>query len=855
MSFLRRDVGFAIRTLLKSPVFSLTALITIALGIGATTAIFSVINTVLLSPLPYNNRDRLAFVTGDLSARNVKDFPMAPADFDDLRKQVKSFDEVAGLTTGQQPMFDDRGEARMLRVAFVTPNIFRTLGKRVTLGRDFVDEDGLPFAPPPGQGAPGQGAPGAAGAAGAQGRQGGQGQPQQPQAPPQPPPPNTAIVTYELWQDRFGGDSSIVGKTFPIGGGQGRFEVVGILEPDVELLWFEGSNIERRPELYVTLRQDFAAGSRTNVFIRAIGRTRAGTTFAGAQDEVNALVKDLRQRFPIKETAGAVWRVEPMHEYLVANTQQSLWTLMGAVVFVLLIACANVANLLLVRTSQRERELAVRAALGGNRTDLLRQMLVESLVLALVGAALGIGLAWAAIKVLIAIGPQNLPRLDQITLDPLVLGFTALAAITSAILFGIVPALRASRVDVADMLRAGGRSGALSGGGKWLRAGVVTAEVALAFVLLIGSGLMIRSFIALQRAEPGFDPSNVLTFQLANVQEPTPQGREAVSSRIHDRLAALPGVTGVTAAAPLPMDGQGSNVRWGPGEALNNPALYQQADFRAVRPEYFTVMKTKLIDGRFFDASDNAQGVNRAIIDKVMAAKAFPGQKAVGQRFLARTGGPDPDWFEVIGVVEHQRNASLAVDGRETMYVSHGFIGFNANSWVIRTNGNPTNLIPSVRAAMKEMNPRYVVNNMRTMDVLLEPARAPTRFALTLIGVFAVVAALLAGIGLYGVLSTLVRQRTAEIGVRMAFGASSANILQLVAGQGMKLSLLGIGLGLLTAFAVTRVMSTMLVGVSPTDPLTFAAIAAFFLGVTALACWIPARRAARLDPVAALREE
>ena len=856
MGFLRRDVGFAIRTLLKSPVFSLTALITIALGIGATTAIFSVINTVLLSPLPYDNRDRLAFVTGDLSARNVKDFPMAPADFDDLRKQVKSFDEVAGLTTGQQAMFDDRGEARMLRVAFVTPNIFRTLGKRVALGRDFVDEDGLPFAPPPGQGGPG--GQGAGGAQGAQGAQGGrQGGPPQgvPATPPPPPPPQTAIVTHEFWQDRFGGDSSIVGKSFPIGGGAQRFEVVGILEPDVELLWFEGSNIERRPELYVTLRQDFAAGSRTNVFIRAIGRTRAGTTFAGAQDEVNTLVKDLRVRFPIKETAGVVWRVEPMHEYLVANTQQSLWTLMGAVVFVLLIACANVANLLLVRTSQRERELAVRAALGGNRADLLRQMLVESLVLALVGAALGIGLAWAAIKVLIAIGPQNLPRLDQITLDPLVLGFTVVAALASAIIFGIVPAVRASRVDVADMLRAGGRSSALSGSGKWLRAGVVTAEVALAFVLLIGSGLMIRSFIALQRAEPGFDPSNVVTFQLANVQVPTPEARYAVLLQVDEALSALPGVVGVTAANPLPMDGNASNVRWGPGEALNNPALYQQADFRGVLPDYFTVMKTRLIEGRFFDANDNGPDLNRTIIDDVMAAKAFPGQKAVGQRFLARTGGPEPEWFEVIGVVKHQRNASLAVDGRETMYVSTGEVGFFTGNWVIRTSGNASTLMPAIRAKLKELNPRYVVNNLRTMDVLLEPARAPTRFALATIGVFAVVAALLAGIGLYGVLSTLVRQRTAEIGVRMAFGASSANILQLVAGQGMKLSALGIALGLLTAFAVTRVMSTMLVGVSPTDPLTFAAIAAFFLGVTALACWIPARRAAKLDPVQALREE
>ncbi len=834
MGNLRRDVGFAIRTLIKSPVFSITALVTIALGIGATTAIFSVVNTVLLQPLPYDNRDRLAFVTGDMVARNVRDFPMAPADFADLRTTVKAFDEVAGLFTFQQPMFDDRGEARMIKVAGVTPNIFRTLGARVALGRDFVAEDGAPFGPPPGQGGPGA---------------------QQP--PPQgPPPPQTVILTHEFWQERFGGDSSAVGKTFPFGGGNGSVEVVGVLEPSVELLWYENSNIERRPEMFVTMRQDFAAGSRVNVFLRAVGRLRAGSTMTAAQQEVNALVKDLRVRFPIKETAGIAWRVEPMHSYLVANTKQSLWTLMGAVAFVLLIACANVANLLLVRTSQRERELAVRSALGGNRAALLRQMLVESLVLALTGAALGIGLAWAGIKVLKTIGPANLPRLDQVGLDPIVLGFTAAAAIASALLFGIVPALRASRVDVADMLRASGRSSSLSGAGKWLRAGVVTAEVALAFVLLVGSGLMIRSFVALQRAEPGFDPNGVLTFGLVNIQQPTDEAMAAVMRNIDERLGALPGVVGVTASNPIPLDGQASNVRWGLEAALTNPALYQQADLRQIRPDYFRVMKTPLIDGRVFEDADNVPGLNRTVIDHVFAAKAFPGEKAVGKRFLARTGGPDPEWFEVIGVVRHQRSASLAVDGRETMYLADGQFGFgNANQWIVRTNGNPTSLIPSIRAAIREINPRYVINNMRTLDVLTDRARAPTRFAFVCIGVFAVVAALLAGIGLYGVLSTLVRQRTAEIGVRMAFGASSGSILQLVAGQGLKLSALGIGVGLLAAFAVTRVMSTMLVGVSPTDPLTFAAIAAFFMAVTALACWIPARRASRLDPVQALREE
>jgi putative ABC transport system permease protein len=429
---------------------------------------------------------------------------MAPADYADLITTVRAFDEVAALATFQQAMIDDRGEGRMLRMAGVTPNIFRTMGTRVALGRDFVEEDGVPLGPPPGQGQPAAGQ----------------------QAPA--PPPATAIISYEFWQQQFGADPTMVGRTFLVG--NQPTEVVGILEPAVELLWFEGASVERRPDVYVTLRQNFAEGSRTNVFLRAIGRLRAGETMAGAQREVNTLVVDLRQRFPIKETAGVAWRVEPMHEYLVANSQQSLWTLMGAVVFVLLIACANVANLLLVRTSQRERELAVRSALGGNRSHLLRQMMVESFVLAGIGAALGAGLAWAAIKVLVIIGPANLPRLDQVAIDPLVLGFAALAAVLSALIFGIVPALRASRVDVADMLRAtGGRNASLSGAGRWLRAGVVTAEVALAFVLLVGSGLMIRSFVALQRADPGFDPSGVLTFTLANVNEPTPEGRNAVT--------------------------------------------------------------------------------------------------------------------------------------------------------------------------------------------------------------------------------------------------------------------------------------------------------------------------------------
>jgi putative ABC transport system permease protein len=825
MRSILRDFAFAVRTLIKSPIFALTALATIALGIGATTAIFSIVNTVLLRPLPYPHAERLAFVTSDLTARNVTDFSIPPGDFPDLRREITAFDEAAMVGTFQIPLVDDRGEAQMLNVGNVTTNFFRTLGTRVALGRDFVDADGAPIPPPP------QGAPGTA----------------------PPPPPATTILTHEFWQRHFGGDPNVIGRSMQFG--NLTAQIVGVLEPGVQLYWFAEANIQQRPDLYWAMRTNFATASRTNAAGRIIARLKPGQSFTTAQRQTDLLVADLRKRFPIKETAGVRWRVEPMHQYLVANTRPTILALMGAVVFVLLIACANVANLLLVRMSQRSRELAVRAALGGSRGVLLRQMLVESLVIAGGGAVLGIALAYLGLDLLIAIGPENLPRLTEVSLDPTVLGFTVLASALSALLFGIVPALRASRVDVADILRAGGRSPALSGAGRWLRAGVVTAAVSLAFVLLVGSGLMIRSFVALQRSDPGFDADGVLTFVVANVNEPSPEAHTAARQRIRDALAAIPGVTGVSAANSVPLDGIPGNVRWGPEAALTNPALFQQADTRLVMPDYFTVLRTKLVAGRVFTDADNVPGRNLVIIDDVFAAKAFPGEPAVGKRFFARVGGDEPTPWEVIGVVKHQRAVSLSSDGRETFFMPAAQFGFGVNRWIVRTAGDPSRLEPLARATIREINPRYVMHTVQPLGALVDVARGPTRFSLVCIGVFAGVAVVLALVGLYGVLATVVRQRTAEIGVRMAFGATGQSIFRLVVGQGMRLAALGIGIGLLAALAVTRVMQSMLVGVSATDPLTFAAITALFVAVAALACWIPARRAARLDPLEALREE
>ena len=831
MTSLWNDLRLAARTLRKSPGFALTAIGTIALGIGASTAIFSVVQAVLLRPLPYQEQGRLVTIWGDLTARNVVDFPMPPGDLYDLRLQGTLFESTAAIFTFRQPLLSDDSEPEMIRVAGATTNLFSTLGARVVQGRSFREEDGAPQPPPP-QAAAGQ-----------------------PAAPAVPPLPQIAILSHEFWQRRYGGDPAIIGQNIRLGNNNNRAEVVGILEPGFEILFPASSNIERRPDVYTAFRIDLENASRINVFLRVIGRLKPGVTIEQAQGQINTLVADLRQRFPIKETAGLRWRVEPMHADLVADVKPTILALMGAVLFVLLIACSNVANLLLVRASDRERELAVRSALGGSRSVLIRQMLAESLMIAGIGAVVGLGLAWAGVRLLLAIGPENLPRLDDVSLDPMVLGFSALAALLSAVVFGMVPAIRASRVDAAEMLRASGRNSGLAGG-RVLRNAVVVTEVALAFVLLVGSGLMFRSFAALLKADPGYDPNGVLTFFLPNLGRPSPQARAAFVQDLQSRLGGLPGVTAVTAVGPLPLDGNESNARWGPEAAAADPSLFQQANLHVVQPGYFEVMRTPLVDGRPFTREDNDTALRRLVVDVNFARKAFPGQSAVGKRILARIRTNEAEPYDIIGVVGHQRHETLAHDGRETIFVTDGYFFFGATGrWVVRTSGDPAALIPQVRSLIRELDPNLAVTDVQPMSVFVDKARAPTRFALVLIGVFAGIAVLLAAVGLFGVLATMVRQRTPEIGVRLAFGAPRQSILRLLVGQGMRLSVAGVALGVVAALALTRVMQTMLVGVGATDPITFAAMIVLFLGIAAVACWVPARQAAGLDPNVALQSD
>src|SRR5271156_598323 len=824
-----RDLAFAGRTLRKSPVFALTAILTIALGVGASTAIFSVTNAVLLRPLPYQDPGRLVIAASDMRNRNVRDFPFSNASFIDLRDGTKdTFQDFAGVFTGRNIVPTEDGTPEQIRLAVVTTNFFRLVGAKMAYGRDFTDADGIPQPDPPPGGVQTE--------------------------TPAPRLPIVAILSYEYFQRRYGLNPAVLGHAMT--NGPLSPQIVGVLAPRFQLYFPPVANVEPVPEVWIANRLGYDSANRNSVSIHAVGRLKDGVSLERAQASADRVAEDARKNFPIQRTAGYAIRVEPMRQHLVSEVRPAILALMGAVIFLLLIACANVANLLLVRASLRERELAVRAAIGATWWHLARQMLAEAFLLAAIGAMAGLGLAWFGIHELLVIAPANLPRLDTIRIDSVVLAFTAVAGLLAAAIFGMVSAWRAARPDVMNVLRGSSRNEGLASGGL-LRKLVVVAEVALSFVLLAGSGLMFRSFLELQRIDPGFDPRGLLTFQIfGDGGGNKPEERAAFTRQIQERLQGIAGVQSVTASFPFPLAGGFSPIRWGTEEALSDASKFQAVDFQIVLPGYFEVMRTPLLGGRTFTDADNAPGRNLVVIDQLLAEKAYPGQSAVGKRILIRIRTPEPEWVEVIGVVAHQRDESLAERGREQVYFADAFLGSGAvGQWAVRTAGDPAKLGSDVRGTIKALDSKLLGGEIQPMETLVDRAQAGTRFSLLLIGVFAVIAALLASVGLYGVLSTVVRQRTAEIGVRMALGAGRANIFKLMVGYGLRLSATGIAAGLLAALALTSGLTTMLVGVKATDPATFATMAIVFFLIAAMASWIPAWRAARLDPTAALREE
>jgi predicted permease len=822
---LLRDLSFAWRTLRRSPVFTVAAVATIALGIGASTAIFSVANAVLLRPLPYDDPDRLVVMYMDLRNRNNLGMPLSNENFVDIRDGSKgSFEDMAAFRTGRQVLPGADGSPEQIRLAIVTTNFFRLLGHRVALGRDFREEDGIPQP---------LSSPSQSDAANA-------------------PLPTFAILSHEYWQRRYGGDHSVIGQRLPAGP---RPEIVGVLAPGLELLMPPETNVERRPDIWIANRLTYDNANRNTFGLRPIGRLREGATLERAQQEVEAVAAKVRAEHAISRGSGFYARLEPMHKTLVDEVRPAILALMGAVMFLLLIACVNVANLLLVRASLREPEIAVRSALGAGRWRVIRQMLIEAIVLTGIGTLGGVALAWMGIRQLLALAPDNIPRADTVAIDPMVLIFTAIIALAAAFVFALVPGISAFRMDLVPALSGGGRSAGLGGRGRLFRSAIVVLEVALCFVLLVGSGLMFRSFLELRRVDPGFDPNGLLTFQLLGGRLSTQPQSLGSQRQLEDRLRAIPRVIGVTASNPFPLAGNFSTIRWGLEDALTDNTKYQAVDWQIVRPGYFETMRTPLVAGRTFTEADNDPKRNLVVVDTMLAAKAFPNDQAVGKRILIRIRTAEPEWVEIIGVVGHQRVTSLSDPGREQVYFAERFLGGGgATRWAVRTSGDPAHISNAVRAAVAEVDRQWLINEMQPMIALVSRAQSSTRFSLVLIGVFAIMAAVLVSVGLYGVLSTMVRQRTAEIGVRMTLGASPDRILRLIMGYGLRLSVAGIAIGLASAIALTRAMQSMLVGIGPTDPITYVIMSLIFFVIAVVSLYLPARRAAALAPTAALRE-
>ncbi len=826
-----KTIAIVARTLLRQPAYTAIAVLTIALGVGASTAIFSVTNAVLLRPLPYKDPGQLVVGGMDLEKRHVKGLPFSNADYIDLRNGTKSvFSDMAGVFAFKQVVERTDGSPEQMTMAVVTTNFFRVMGARVLYGRDFDRADGIPQPQPPA----------------AQSGQTRAGAPQLPQM---------AILSYEYFMRRYGGNPAVLGHTLGNADGPNAV-IVGVLAPRFRLYFPPEDQIETAPDVWVANRLGYDAADRNDFSMTPVGRLRPGMTIQQAQSAADAVSAESRRTIPMNASIGYHISLARMQQHLEAEVKPAILALMGSVIFLLLIACANVANLLLVRASLREQEFAVRTAMGANRRQLIVPLVTEACLLAAAGTLAGLALAWAGIQELRHLAPANLPRLNEIHVDGTVLLFTALAGLAAAALFGLAPAWRASQPSPMNVLRGSSRVAGLASGAG-LRNLVIMAEVALSFVLLIGSGLMFRSFLDLQRIDPGFDAHNLLIFQVLNGarEGKTLAVRLAQRREIEDRLRAIPGVQSVTASFPFPLTGSYSPIRWGTEAAQADPSRFQATDLQVVIPGYFEATRTPLLAGRTFTEDDEQPNRNYAIVDDDLARKAFPGQSAVGKRILTRTQTPEAVFVQIIGVVGHTREEALAVPGREQIYFADGYFGgFTPPWWAIRTTRDPATYEGQVRAAIAGISRSYLVTKLTPAETVVRAAQAGTRFSLLLIAAFAMIAGVLAGVGLYGVLSTAVRQRTPEIGVRMAMGADRGDIAQLVVGQGLRLSAIGIGAGIVAAVMLSRVVTAMLVGVRAVDPTTFVAMVVVFLAIAAVASWLPARRAARLDPKSALHE-
>jgi putative ABC transport system permease protein len=817
---LLKDARYSIRMLRKNPGFTVVAVVALALGIGATSAIFSVVNAVLIRPLQFKEAEHLVRIWGKFEKAGIPKNWISEPELLDLKEQTQSFEDIAAY---QSSGVNLTGKADPIRVnsASVNAGLFALLGVQPSLGRAFAEEEDQP------------------------GRD------------------KVVLVSSALWRNRFGSDPELIGKTIGLSGDS--YTVIGIMP--------QGFQFPDEDDLWIPLAIDKThLDNRGSHGLEVVARLKPGVTRQQAQADLTNVAAALEQKYP-NNYAGGGWGLYSvsMLDELVGSVRPALRILLGAVALVLLIACANVANLLLARATVREKEVAIRAALGAGRRRLIQQLLTESVLLSVIGGLFGLLLAYFGVRLFVVFGPKDIPRLQEIGLDARVVGFSFLVAVATGVVFGFAPALQISKPDLHDSLKEGGR-GSTTGRHR-LRNALVVSEVAIALVLLVGAGLIIKSFQHLLQLNLGFRTENILTMRLS-IPSTKYKDDPQVGGFYHkllDKVKTLPGVESVGAISHLPLSGSYSSGTTGVDNADPEVQIGRfqgianiEADRRSVSPEFFTTLGVVLKGGRLFTEADNPDAPPVAIVDESFERRFWPKGSAVGKRFVAQFNAPnDIKWGEIVGVVAHIRHYGidqvkqygLGQDGREQIYFPYLQQPSNRMYLAIKTAADPIGLTNAVRAEVLSLDPEQPIYQVKTMDQLVTTSLAQRQLNMVLFASFSGIALVLAAVGIYGVMSYSVTQRTHEIGIRMALGARQRNVLGLVVRQGMTLALVGVGVGLGAAIALTRLMSSLLFGVSATDPLTFASISVILTGVALAACFVPARRATRVDPMIALRYE
>jgi predicted permease len=811
MENLLQDIRYSIRTLAKRPAFTIVAVLTLALGIGANTAIFTVVDAALIRSLPYENPDALVHFWEISQKQDFSQREASYPDYIDLRAQNQVFEDMAGYNSNSLTLTTHDLSER-LRAARVTASFFPLLGVNPLLGRAFIEGEDQP------------------------GRE------------------RIVILSHGLWQRRFGANPDIIGQT--IGLNDDNYTVVGVLPPEFKFARVGDA------ELWVPLDpMPFQVARRNNYWVNVIARMKPGVSLGQAQAEMDRFAEHFQQQYP-ESHAGVAMRLVALHEEILGNVKAVLFALVGAVGFVLLIACANVANLLLARAAGRRKEIAIRIALGASRLRVFRQLLTESVVLAVAGGVLGLLWALWGVELLVAAIPASLlsfmPYLDGISINAGVLAFTAAITLLTGLVFGIAPALGATKQELHGSLKEGGRSSA-GGTRPNLRSTLVIAEVALALVLLVGAGLMMRSLVRLLQVDPGFDTSNLLTFQLTLPDKKYSDAPRllAFHQQLIARLQSLPGVKGIGTSSLRPLSGGGNTGSFIiEGQPEPGPGAKPEANVRTVSTDYFRVMGIPLVKGRFFAEADNSGARSAVVINETLADRFFSGQDPVGKRV---TFGFDPErrpWL-IVGVAGDENLTALDVKATPVIYFHYGQDAETNMGVLVRTASDPAGLTGAVRSELSAIDRDVPMFSVMTMEEMISNSQSTfvRRYPTFLIGSLAAVALILAAVGIYGVIAYSVTERTREIGIRQALGAQKRDIIKMVVGQGLILMAAGVGIGLVAALALTRFLSSILFGVSATDAVAFVTVSLLLSGVALLACYIPARRAAKVDPGVALRYE